>query len=219
MVQVLRARAGPASLILTLRKWGVEVTEAAGPSVGTDNFNVSDGAGGWRGSLLSESTPGITLLSEYAFVNFVTSNTFTVMRGTQVVQRLNAVTSGSWAANRLCAVDSLGTSNTYLDPQRALYEIVVAGLDVQLTPAQVNLRHITVNCSVGGITITLPDPAGVVAGARLSVKDLNGNATASPITIVADGGTNIDGAASASIAADYLSLTFQCDGTLWFSVA
>jgi hypothetical protein len=77
----------------------------------------------------------------------------------------------------------------------------------------------TVACKTdGGGTITLPAPTAVPIGFSISVKDLNGNATATPITINVTGGSTIDGAASQSIFTNYVALTFMNSGANWFRV-
>lgn len=74
-----------------------------------------------------------------------------------------------------------------------------------------------IGCSVGGITITLPDASTVDAGKRITVKDEGGNAGDSAITIDTDGG-NIDGESSTTIDVGYGSQTFVSNETNWFKL-
>lgn len=77
----------------------------------------------------------------------------------------------------------------------------------------------TTVCKVnGGGTITLPNPTTVPLGSKVTVKDYNGNATATPITIDVTGGSLIDGAATQSIFTNYVALTFENSGSNWFRV-
>lgn len=76
----------------------------------------------------------------------------------------------------------------------------------------------TVAKTDGGGTVSLPNPTTVPPASQISVKDLNGNALATPITVDATGGSLIDGAATASIFTNYVALTFQSNGTNWFRV-
>lgn len=68
--------------------------------------------------------------------------------------------------------------------------------------------------SGGGDTVTLP---AAVAGQQIVVKDESGSAATDNITIATPGSENIDGAATATISANYGVLRLYSDGTDWFS--
>lgn len=79
-----------------------------------------------------------------------------------------------------------------------------------LTPAEVGSQRKTTIAKVnGGGVVTLPLAAQVEPGCTLVVKDLNGNATASPFTVVPQGADLIDGGAVPSVATDYGAVTIQ----------
>lgn len=69
-------------------------------------------------------------------------------------------------------------------------------------------------------TVTVTLPAATVAyakGQKYTIKDSKGSANTNNIT-VNGGGTNIDGAATATISSAYGKLTVYSDGLLWFSI-
>ena len=65
----------------------------------------------------------------------------------------------------------------------------------------------------GTITVTLPDPTRA-ANKDFYVKRLNSGANA--VTVVALGGSTIDGAASSSLAAQWQTKRYRSNGTLWY---
>jgi hypothetical protein len=68
-------------------------------------------------------------------------------------------------------------------------------------------------CSIGGITITLP--ISPTNGQSFIIKDTNGNANASNITISATGGHNIDGSSNFIIGTNFGSVTVLWTGSQW----
>lgn len=69
-----------------------------------------------------------------------------------------------------------------------------------------------IGCTSGGITITLP--ASPLTGEYHEIKDSNGNATGSNITISGNG-NNIDGSSSVQLTLNYTSLSIRFNGTKW----
>jgi hypothetical protein len=95
------------------------------------------------------------------------------------------------------------------------YSVQTVAANTSISAASINASEITVACTAGSITITIPDPSTVTDGKRILVKDRNGNAAANNITITTAAGT-IDGAASQLIATNYGSLTLQrTSATTW----
>jgi DUF4097 and DUF4098 domain-containing protein YvlB len=69
--------------------------------------------------------------------------------------------------------------------------------------------------TTGGITVTLPSAATFGSGAVIYIKDRDGNAAGSAITVDAAGSETIDGNLTFSISSNYQSLTLLSDGTNW----
>jgi hypothetical protein len=73
-------------------------------------------------------------------------------------------------------------------------------------------KVILATAGVGGITLTLPDPA-LVTGLPINVKKVD--AAAGTVTVSQFAAETIDGATSVGIASQYQSVTFASDGTNW----
>ena len=74
------------------------------------------------------------------------------------------------------------------------------------------------NATAGGITLTLPVASTVGAGSVLNVKDRDGNATASPITIDGNASETIDGELTVQLTQNFDALTLVSDGSNWILV-
>lgn len=75
-----------------------------------------------------------------------------------------------------------------------------------------------VHCTSGGITITLTAAATFGDGATLVIKDANGNAGVSNITIDANASETIDGALTYTLNVNRQSVTIYTDGSNWFTM-
>lgn len=84
--------------------------------------------------------------------------------------------------------------------------------DYTILPADI-YGYIQVNTGPGPRTITLPSAAAVSNGRYYVIADVSGNALANNITIARAGADTIDGATSATIAANYGSVMLVCDGS------
>jgi hypothetical protein len=73
-------------------------------------------------------------------------------------------------------------------------------------------------CTEGNITITLPPASSAGVGALVYIKDRDGNATASNITVAGDSSDTIDLSATAIMDANFQSLTLVSDGATNWSV-
>ena len=71
--------------------------------------------------------------------------------------------------------------------------------------------------SSGAVTVTMPNPASVLPGLIVRLKD-NGNAGTHNITIGPYSGETLDGASTYVISANYGKVAFFTDGTNWFTV-
>lgn len=75
---------------------------------------------------------------------------------------------------------------------------------------------ILVNATGGAITVTLPDTA-VVTGKQLTIKKTD--VSVNVVTVDGNGAQTIDGAATASLAAQNKYISIVSDGTAWHIVA
>jgi hypothetical protein len=69
--------------------------------------------------------------------------------------------------------------------------------------------------TTGGVTITLPGAATVGSGAVVYIKDRDGNAAGSAITVDGAGSETIDGNLTFSLSSNYQSITLLSDGSNW----
>lgn len=77
-------------------------------------------------------------------------------------------------------------------------------------------RHLGVTyTATGAATVTLYDATTVTAGTEVIIKDEAGNATANNITVNTTSAQTIDGAATATINANYGVLRLYSDGANW----
>lgn len=74
---------------------------------------------------------------------------------------------------------------------------------------------ILADATAGAVTITLPAAASS-AGHRLIIKKTDASANA--VTVDGSGAETIDGAATASLTAQYQSIEIVCDGSTWWKV-
>lgn len=99
---------------------------------------------------------------------------------------------------------------------------VQGGLTQKVTTTAVTytalVTDVVIACSAGGITINLPAAATAGSGKTFTVKDLNGNAGTSNITLDADGTETIDGTTTKLINTNYGSVTLVTNGTTWMIV-
>jgi hypothetical protein len=75
-----------------------------------------------------------------------------------------------------------------------------------------------VACTTGGITVTLPVAATVGSGKVVYIKDRDGNANASNITIEGNGSETIDDSLNLVMNVDYQAVTLVTDGLNWMTV-
>lgn len=73
------------------------------------------------------------------------------------------------------------------------------------------------NTSASAATFTLSS-ADAQEGRIVVVTDVGGNAATNAITVATEGSETIDGATSASIAANYGELRVMSDGANWFTI-
>ena len=78
--------------------------------------------------------------------------------------------------------------------------------------------YIGVTDTTAARTITLPDVSRAGESKIVIINDESGGAGANNITVAGFGSDTIDGSATATIAANYGSLTLICDGSNWFTI-
>lgn len=71
---------------------------------------------------------------------------------------------------------------------------------------------------LGPAIINLPEGAGGNNKRSYVVKDISGNASTNPITIIADGARLIDGVSFAMLNGGYSHIQVVSDGTKWFTI-
>ena len=74
-----------------------------------------------------------------------------------------------------------------------------------------------VQTSLGTFTMTLPTAASL-PGRRVTIKDIDGNASTNNITIDTTAAETIDGSATATISANFGVLEFESDGANWYVI-
>lgn len=72
---------------------------------------------------------------------------------------------------------------------------------------------VTVDCTSGNVTITLPSAATLTAGRYFVIQRIDGSVNT--VTIDADGAETINGAATKAIASQWDGIRVVCDGTNW----
>jgi hypothetical protein len=241
MTNVFAPRAGIASLIASLSKWGMQIIDIVegSPSVGAaGQVNASDGAGAWIVTQLFQAGPTEfeSRYSDFTFapidpdgdlasginmqrINWGATVSYIVRTGDPRVVALNLLpASGTTrSANRVLVAGGGTNSDNWIDPQAINNLIVSTAVNLVVSTSSVLSREVTVLCTAGGLTITLPNPVGF-GGRRVSVKDRNGLAGATPGLVNVSGGSTIDGAAAVNLNVNYQCLNFQCDGVNWFQV-
>lgn len=104
------------------------------------------------------------------------------------------------------AIESAGGGGGGADPDTP-QAITAAG------PTDVSSATVLVNYA-GAATVNLP--AGLTVGKAFSIKDSSGAAATNNISITTAGSETIDGSATATISANYASVTLVTDGSNWF---
>lgn len=231
-------RAGVTGLISTLERLGLVLADitVGAPSVGSaGQVNASDGAGGWIATDLfrvnatlfeshyqnftfSPDNPGGVLdcTDNVAQIIWDVATTYRVEVAGITALNMLAATGTTRASNRLLVSGGGISSDNWVDPQTANNLIVSSAVNIAPSASQTT-RELTVLLTAGGLTVTLPNPAGF-GPRKITVKDRNGFATATPDVVNVSGGSTIDGAAAVNLNANYQALNFQCDGTNWFQV-
>jgi hypothetical protein len=114
------------------------------------------------------------------------------------------------SAGQIIQTDGAGVLS-FVTPASAAqaYAIRPESTNATITAAEINAEELTIVCTAGGITITIPDPSTVNDAARIIIKDQGGNAGASQIEVTSTLANSIDGQTTQFIAASYASLTLQ----------
>ena len=87
------------------------------------------------------------------------------------------------------------------------------------TPYTVSINDDVVLIDVAGsATVNLPVGAAGNNKRSYTIKDISGNASIYPITIVADGARLIDGVSFAMLNGGYSHIQVVSDGTKWFTI-
>lgn len=119
-----------------------------------------------------------------------------------------SVVSGTGTAGQVLTSNGTGSNPTWQN----------SGSVLAITPVSTNydvlLTDYFIQCTAGGITVTLPGTS-VPTGQSFVIKDSGGNALASPITITPAGGMLIDGSASYQLNHNYQSASVLYDGAAY----
>lgn len=90
---------------------------------------------------------------------------------------------------------------------------------VTTTPYTVSVNDDVVLVNVASpAVIKLPTGSGGNCERSYIIKDISGNSTTNPITIIANGGRLIDGVSFALLNGGYSHIQVVSDGTKWFTI-
>lgn len=150
-------------------------------------------------------------------VNFTRAgNTFQLdgVALTATSAELNSLASGSTPGNFTVTNNLIVDRNLFVNGG-----LSVNRTDVAVTPYTVLQTDyiIAVTVNVAGVSIVLPAPSPGIYQVFV-VKDEVGNAFTQNITITADGGALIDGAAAGLLDVNYDSTTIYSNGTNYFTI-
>lgn len=197
------------------------VTAFSSTECDTDNININlfffGGAGLGSGSItFGGANSGASLrLLDNPFINF---NSFSSV-GQSIIDAKNSDCnfqfSGPNSTTVLCTFNNCITPNPLsisgVQPYDMTNSINEYNVVTTAISYQVLSQDRTISCTAGGITITLP-PFMPVRAITMVVKDLNGNAGSSNITINGNG-HNIDGSATYTMNVNFASVMLRWNPT------
>lgn len=206
---------------LTVSDTGRWIQESNGGGGSVDSVNGSNGiaVAPTTGNVVVDGTALLPRDGSRAMTGDLDLGSNGITNGT-TASFSGAVTGATFNGVSLTSAGSgnqfLSDDGTYKSVSSSIYSVLPVAVNTSLTNTQIDASEITVSCTVGGITITVPDASTVQTGARVLVKDSGGNAgtVGDEITVNAAVG-NIDGHTSQILSTDYSSFTLQSDGTNW----
>jgi hypothetical protein len=90
---------------------------------------------------------------------------------------------------------------------------------ITITPYNIVTANTVLFINIAGpATVILPSGAGGARGRSYIIKDISGNATTNPITIIAAGPRLIDSETFAMLNGGYSHIQVVSDGTNWFTI-